>query len=246
MLYSSPSMKRVVIVLFFFAATVSAQHNRQSLLQPDYDDYNLKHWVRQMTVVQEYSDGNDINFQEVYSFDSVGKLAEYRKQGFGGESVIVYPLTVEALSRNCRYTFDYDGDVLELRRFDLKGRLLSSTHYIYAEGGDLIQTVEYAYAADSGVVTKRTVSCYDRKERLVSIDQYSADELILMAEKRKYDRHGNLIQRRQTFYEDNEEMATMEKRKYTYDAHGNWIQCCYSLDGKEIYTIKRHMVYYGE
>ena len=40
--------------------------------------------------------------------------------------------------------------------------------------------------------------------------------------------------------------VSVERRSYTYDRHGNWTSCRYSLDGKEIYTIERKIEYYGE
>ena len=195
-------MRRIFLLLFLFPSVLLAQHNRQELVQPNYDSYNLRFWPKEMTVVQKYDKGNDITFQEVYRFDSVGNLTEYRKQGFGGEKVTHYPLTMEDVSRNKLYVFDYDGDVLEMRQFNLKG---------------------------------------EKK-----VDQYTADELLLWSEKRKYDRHGNLEKRTQTFFSDDEKEVTVEKRIYTYDRHRNWTQCLYILNGKQMYTIERKIVYYGE
>ncbi len=238
-------MKRLIITLFLFAGAVSAQHTRQGLLQPKYEDFNLKFWVRQMTVVQRYASGQDINFQETYLFDSVGDLAEYRKRGFGGQNITKYPLP--QLDPQKRYDFDYDGDILRVMEFDLKGRLVSTTHYIYGSGGNLVQTVSYAYnEADSGAVMERTVTLYDKHERPVSINTYTPDELLLVAEKMKYDRRGNNTQRRITYYDEESTTVSVERRSYTYDRHGNWTSCRYSLDGKEIYTIERKIEYYGE
>ncbi len=238
-------MKRLIIALFLFAGTVSAQHTRQGLLQPKYEDFNLKFWVRQMTVVQRYATGMDINFQETYLFDSVGDLAEYRKRGFGGQNITKYPLP--QLDPQKRYDFDYDGDILRVMEFNMKGRLASSTHYIYGSGGNLVQTVSYAYnEADSGAVMERTVTLYDKHERPVSINTYTPDELLLVAEKMKYDRRGNNTQRRITYYDEESTTVSVERRSYTYDRHGNWTSCRYSLDGKEIYTIERKIEYYGE
>ena len=196
-------MKRLIIALFLFAGAVSAQHTRQGLLQPKYEDFNLKFWVRQMTVVQRYATGMDINFQETYLFDSVGDLAEYRKRGFGGQNITKYPLP--QLDPQKRYDFDYDGDILRVMEFDMKGRLASSTHYIYGSGG-----------------------------------------LLLVAEKMKYDRRGNNTQRRITYYDEESTIVSVERRSYTYDRHGNWTSCRYSLDGKEVYSIERKIEYYGE
>ncbi len=214
-------------------------------MQPKYEDFNLKFWVRQMTVVQRYATGMDINFQETYLFDSVGDLAEYRKRGFGGQNITKYPLP--QLDPQKRYDFDYDGDILRVMEFDMKGRLASSTHYIYGSGGNLVQTVSYAYnEADSGAVMERTVTLYDKHERPVSINTYTPDELLLVAEKMKYDRRGNNTQRRITYYDEESTTVSVERRSYTYDRHGNWTSCRYSLDGKEIYSIERKIEYYGE
>lgn len=238
-------MKRLIIAIFLFASTLCAQHNRAELLQPNYDIYNLQWWPRQITVVQHFESGQDINFQETYLFDSVGNLTEYRKRGFGGLHKTTYPLT--QLNPRMQYDFDYDGDILRIIEFDLMQRLISSEHYIYGSGGNLIQTVRYAYSeADSGTVIERTVTRYDKKERPATIKTYSPDELLLVAEKIKYDRHGNNIKRTITYYDEESTTVTTEKRDYTYDSRGNWTKCRFILDGKPIYTIERSFIYYGE
>lgn len=241
----------MLVALLLSPVALLAQHSRQSLTQPDYDDYNLRFWPRQVTVVQKYDSGDDNNFQETYSFDSVGRLTEYRKRGFGGERVTLYPLAMSEsdgwwIKESEYFHFDYDGDLLESHQYDLKGRLYSSTHYIYAEGGNLVMTIEYIYDLDSGVVAKRTVSTYDKRERLASIEQYTADELLLWTERRKYDKKGNLKKRTQTFYNDDEVTVTTETRTYTYDRRGNWTHCRYALNGQPMYTIERTIEYYGQ
>lgn len=239
--------KKILFALFLFNFAffnlVEAQHNRMTLLQPTCQSHNLRDNPRKVVVVQCYASGNDNNFQETYLFDSKGNLTEYRKRGFGGENVTTYPLTLSDLERNRKYKFDYDGDVLELRQFDLRGRLIATTHCIYVRGGNLVQSIEYTYDADSGNVTKRTVSDYDKNERLKTVRQYSADELLLWEECRKYDRRGNLTKRVQTFYNDNEKETTVEKRTYTFDRHGNWTSCRYFLNGHEMYSIDREIQY---
>ena len=239
-------MRFSLVVLMFcmlFATPLSAQLNRMTLLQPTTASHNLRDKPVKVVVIQRYASGNDNNLQETYLFDTRGNLTEYRKRGFGGEKVTNYPLSLENISKNRQYKFDYDGDVLELRQFDLRGRLIASTHCIYARGGNLVQSIEYTYDADSNVVIKRTVSQYDNRERLKSVSQYSADELLLWEESRRYDRRGNLTKRTQTFYNDNEKTVTVEKRSYTYDSHGNWITCRYSLNGREMYSIERQITY---
>ena len=238
-------MRKLFFVLLLFSGTVFAQHSKQSLMQPKYEDFNLKFWVRQMTVTQRYASGQDINFQETYLFDSVGNLTEYKKRGFGGQRVTKYPLA--NLDRQKRYDFDYDGDILRVLEFDQMNRLATSIHFIYGSGGNLVQTVEYAYnPADSGAIRERIVTKYDKKEHPVSVNTYTSDELLIVAEKIKYDRRGNDIMRRRTYYDEESTTVTTERRSYNYDRHGNWTQCRYALDGKEIYTILRTIEYYGE
>ena len=239
-------MRKLIVVLFLFAGVVSAQHTRQGLLQPTRGEQNLRGPVAQLVVTQHYATGNDINFQETYCYDREGNLTEYRKRGFGGERVTLYPLTPEEAAQGRQLAFDYDGDLVEERRYDLRGRLVGSTHYIYAEGGNLVQSIEYGYEADSGVVSKRTVARYDKQERLVEQQQYAADELLLWSEKRSYDRKGNLVRRTQTFYHDDVTETTTERRRYEYDRQGNWTECRYSLNDKEIYTISRQIQYFTE
>ena len=236
--------RAIVFMALALAATdtLAAQHTRQSLLQPTRADYNLVGPVRQVTSVQRYEGGNDMNMQEVYEFDSVGRLTAYRKRGFGGERVTQYP--PERLDPSVEYSFDFDDDVLESRHHDLQGRLTASVHYIYSQTGRLVQTIEYRYANGQGVVSQRTVSDYDGHERLASIRQYSSDELLLMSEKRRYDRRGNLKRRTQRFYSYGAEDKSSEQRGYTYDAHGNWTECRYTHNGKPLYTIVRTVEYF--
>lgn len=234
-------MKKLVILFFVFPCLLCAQHSRQALLQPTCSDYNLYGNPRLVTVVQKYDQGNDINFQETYIFDSTGLLTAYSKRGFGGEKVTRYPLV--SLPQNHHYTFDYDGDVLELCQYNQNGTISSSTHYIYVKGGNLAMTVEYTYSADSCVVIRRTVSYYDKHERISKVFQYTADELLLMAEKRKYDRRGNLVKRMQTFYGEESSDITVERRQYQYDRNGNWTRCHYSLNDNAMYTIERTIEY---
>jgi len=195
--------------------------------------------VHKAVVLQRYADGNDINFSETYLFDDKGNLTEYRKRGFGGEKVTSYPLA--SIGERSIFTFDYDGDILQRRDYDLMGRLASSTHHIYAEGGNLIQTIVYTYQADSGVVESREVTFYDKKENPVKIMTFTADELLLMETTMKYDRRGNMTRRTQFFYEDEECEKHVEQRSYSYDDHNNWVQCEVMIDGQRRYTIVREL-----
>ena len=255
-------LRLFAFLLAFVPVALCGQHTRQGLTSPDYDNYNLRGWPRQMIVVQHYGNGsqssspsrtpNDVNFQETYTFDSTGHLVEYRKRGFGGEQITTYPLSLVDSDGGWNhlgqrlYRFDYDGDVLEIRQLDLRGRLYTSTHCIYAEGGNLVQSIEYTYSSDSSVVIRRTVFNYDKHERLSSAEQYSVDELLLWKEKRTYDRRGNLSKRVQTFYNDDETTVSTELRSYTFDNKGNWIECRLTIGGQFVCTIDRSIEYYDE
>jgi len=229
----------LMATLIGLAFPTHAQHTRQALLAPTTHDFNLCHCVRQAVVMQRYADGNDINFSETYLFDDKGNLTEYRKRGFGGEKVTSYPLA--AIDDRSVCSFDYDGDITERRDYDQMGRLASSTHYIYAEGGNLIETIKYTYQADSGVVVSREVTQYDKKEHPVRIMTFTADELLLLETMMKYDRHGNMTRRTQIFYDDEECEKHVEQRSYTYDDHKNWVHCEVSIDGQSRYTIVREL-----
>ncbi|MCR4828567.1 MAG: hypothetical protein K5864_03790 [Bacteroidales bacterium] len=224
-----------------FAAV--AQHSEQSLLQPSWSDCNLKGKVKQVTELQRYSSGNDMNRETVYTFNSKGMMQSQVVRGFGGERVTNYPLKSRDL--NFRYTTDWGGDLVEVRHFNMRGQLVSSVHYIYAADARLLQTVAYGYGSDTAIVTTRTVSKYNKKERLTKVEQYSADELLLMKEQYKYDKHGNLTRRTQTFYsEEGTKTTTVERRSYVYDKQKNWTSCTYYNNGRHYYTLERTLVYY--
>lgn len=223
-----------------------AQHNMKSLQQPMRWDYNLRGAVRQVVAVQKYATGNDMNFQEVYDFDSAGHLTSYTKRGFGGERITRYPLKNRDMGRHTQYITGWGDDFEEVRQYGSKGQLLSSTHYIYGPKGSLAETVEYTYSPDSNVVTTRKVATYDKYERLKTVQLFTADELLLMTEKYKYDRYGNLVRRTQKFYEDDLQRTTVEERKYVYDKHKNWVRCSFYNDGKRVCDIERTLNYYGE
>ena len=229
------------IVALLCAQPTNAQHTRQSLLAPTANDCGLCRCVSQAVVVQHYPSGNDINFEETYLFDNQGDLTEYRKRGFGGERVTTYPLASVGSQTECR--FDYDGDLLERLDYDMQGRLHSTTHYIYAEGGNLVESIVYTYHSDSGMVKSREVTTYDKKEHPVRQQLFSADELLQMETTMRYDRHGNLTRRIQLFYDDDATERHEERRRYSYDKHGNWVQCQVFYDGKERYTIERILTY---
>ena len=222
-------------------STATAQHNRQAVLNPTTADNGLLSCVEKVISIQRYEDGNDLTFQETYEYDTTGHLATYTKLGFGGKYTTVYPLKETDLATH--YTFDYDGDIAELREYAMNGKLSSSAHYIYAAGGKLACVVKYEYSDVDGTVSHRTVEEYDRHERLCQVKQYTNDELLTMSEKRKYDHHGNLTQRVQKFYEGNETTTAKEYLKYTYDSRGNWTQCQHSVNGEYSYTIERIISY---
>ena len=246
--HATQALSLAVAFLVLCGGSIAAQHSRQALMQPDCRQFNLRSWPVSVTAVQQYHQGDDVNFEETYLFDTTGHLSEYRKRGFGGQHVTTYPLTMEQLQGGSDnpsrlYTFDFDGDIVEMRHLDMKGRLSQSTHYIYALDGHLMQTVEYDYDTETGAVAKRTVADYDKHEHMVSKMQYTADELLLWKEKLSYDRRGNLVKRIQTFYHDEETDTTVEQRSYTYDSRGNWTECRHIINGRPVYTTIRTIIY---
>ncbi len=212
--------------------------------QPTAVQLGLHGCVDSVTAVQQYEGGNDMTVQETWCFDAAGRLMKHVKRGFGGEHVTVYPRAVAANGLQKDY-HDADGDLLERRCYTREGTLLSSAHYIYAEGGALAAVMTYEYSTDDeNVVSGHSETYYDAGGRIVLIEQYTADAVLLMQEERKYNKHGDMVQREQHFIDGAEEDVTKEQRKYKYDKQGNWLCCQYFHNGKKLYTTTRTIAYY--
>ncbi len=184
--------------------------------------------------------------QDTWLFDKEGNLLKHIKRGFGSEHVTTYPRAIVANDLQKDY-HDADGDLLERRCYTQQGTLLSSAHYIYAESGALAAVITYEYSPDDeNVVSGHTETYYDAAGRVTIIEQYTADAILLMQEKRKYNKHGDMVQREQRFIDGIEEDVTKEIRKYKYDKYGNWLRCQYFYNGKKLYTISRTITYLAD
>ncbi len=228
-------------------ASVWGQHPHGSakptMEQPTALQLGLHGKVDSVVALQQYEGGNDMTVQEAWLFDAEGKLTKHVKRGFGGEHVTLYP-RVTAVNNLQKDYHDADGDLLERRCYTQKGGLLSSSHYIYAEGGALAAVMTYEYSADDeNVVSGHTETYYNTAGNIVVIEQYTADAVLLMQEHRKYNKHGDLVQREQRFIDGAEEDVTKETRKYKYDKQGNWLRCQYFHNGKKLYTTTRTIAY---
>lgn len=213
-------------------------------LQPTAVDFGLKGKVDTATAVWHYDGGNDMNMEEEWCFDPAGKLLCYTKRGFGGEHVTRYPIPQES-DRLQKTVRDDDGDPTEVRRYTQEGRLLSSAHYVYAEGGALAAVVTYAYGTDDeNVVSSHTETYYDKGGRISTVEQYTADAVLQMTEHYRYNRHGDMTKRVQTFAEGTDKEVATEQRKYTYDRQGNWINCIYLHNGKRYCAVSRTIIYH--
>jgi hypothetical protein len=213
-------------------------------IQPTIAELGLKNRVNTLVAVQHYEGGNDMTYQEEWHFDSVGNLLRYAKRGFGGEHITTYPCPAEE-SKLQKVMYDDDGDILEVRNYTQDGRMLSSLHYIYAEGGALAAVVTYEYeVSDENVVKSHSETYYDKENHVVSKEQYTADAELQLSETLKYNRHGDVVKRVQTSLDGAEKDVTTEQRKYKYDHYGNWVSCTYYNNGKKYYTITRTITYY--
>ena len=218
--------------------------NAPAMEQPTWEELELRGAVQKVVAVQRYASGHDMNSQEEWEFDENGKLQRYTKSGFGGHHTTEYPRPIEPDKRQ-KATYDEDGDILELRRYAANRQLLSSSHYIYAAGGTLAATVTYSYeAGNDNAVASRTETYFDKEGRRVSVEQYTADEVLQMEEHYKYNCHGDLAKRTQTFYNGTEKEITREQHKYKYDHYGNWVRSTYVNNGKTYYTTTRTITYY--
>lgn len=215
------------------------------MYQPTLKDFDLRGKVRTVTQLTRFVGGQDMNTEETWDFDEQGRMVRQTKRGFGGEHVATYPMPRETDKRQ-KTIVDIYGDIQEVRHYASDGHtLLCTEHYVYAKGGGLAAKVAYNYSAtDTGVVESHTETYYDKAGRVASVEQYSADAVLLMKVRCKYNRHGDLKLRTQQFFDDVETETTKEARKYKYDKAGNWTEQAYLRNGKELYAILRTISYY--
>ena len=212
--------------------------------QPTLQEMGLHGKVQRVVAVQQYQGGNDMNMQEEWLFDDGGRLQQHVKTGFGGTHTTNYPRATEP-DRRQKVTRDDDGDIQEVRRYAAAGHLVASSHYIYAEGGTLAAIVTYYYeTGDDNVVTSHAETYFGKEGRRTSMVQYTADAVLQMEEHCKYNRHGDLVKRVQTFYNGTDRDVTIERHKYKYDRKGNWTSNIYINNGKTYYTTHRTITYF--
>ncbi|MDY5969232.1 MAG: hypothetical protein SPJ13_04365 [Bacteroidales bacterium] len=218
---------------------------KSDMFQPALNDFGLKGKAKTVTQLTRFVGGQDLNKEEIWEFNEQGLLLRHTKKGFGGEHVTSYPLPRETDKRQMTLRDD-DGDILEVRHYASDGRtLLTTIHYVYAKGGSLAATVAYHYSAtDTGVVESHTETYYDKAGRVASVEQHGADATLLMTERYKYNRHGDLKQRTQQFFNDTQTDKVKETRQYKYDKTGNWTEQTYLHNGTARYTILRRITYY--
>lgn len=108
-----------------------------------------------------------------------------------------------------------DGFLYEQQRLSLDSTLLCSRHYVYDNYGALIMVIQYNYKVDERVVEGRNIEIY-KHGRIVSRQEYTADDMLLFEEILRYNRYGDLKRRKQINYEAEKPMVTIERRKYTY------------------------------
>ncbi len=163
------------VCMLLCSSLLWAQHPhvpiKPTMEQPTATQMGLHGKIDTMMALQQYEGGNDMTVQETWLFDADGRLLQHIKRGFGGEHVTTYPRTVAENSLQKDY-HDDDGDLLERRCYTQQGTLLSSAHYIYAEGGALAAVIMYEYSPDDeNVVSGHTETYYDAAGRERIIEQ---------------------------------------------------------------------------
>ena len=265
-------MKSFSKLLFLLTATtISAIHgvaqNISPMEQPTRDDYNLKGNIIAMTALTK-TEGNDMNFQEKWVFDSNGRLTHYEKKGFGQTLSLDYPRP-KPQSQGTWSHYDDDGDLLETRTYNMDSSLKTSVHYIYNSHGERCGHIQYNYSTDgTGTVAERRVTRCDKTGKPLDIYHYAADDEPLVEEHYKYDKKGNVTKRTTTFHETGETHTDtyryrydkqgkwtslhylrdkkeqwVRSHAYQYDAQGNWTEDIYSENGTRLQTISRTLTY---
>lgn|SRR5574344_109449 len=244
----------VLVVLMLFTLTPLKA-------QTAWETRNDGPYVKQMMVLQTYVSGNDLNRETRYTYDSTGVLKNATTRGFGGEQTTQYPLPDRYTHRynnttplidsafsgstlvSCTTT-DFDHDITERHNYRHNGTISSSIYYIYSAPHRLSAAIEYSYA-DDGSVNGRKLYGYNKKGQLTHIQQYTPDEVMLMEENFSYNRRKQRTKRLQRFYEEGVEAHhNTEQYKYRYDKQGNWTECQYRYNGKNISTTDRTITYW--
>lgn len=129
--------------------------------------------------------------------------------------------------------YDDDGDYVLEREYynDDTSRLSRTNHYVYARGGSLAAIVYYRYAIETGQVESHGVEQV-RHDNIISSIEYTADELLLVKARYRYDRHGRSKGYKVTHYNDDGTTNTTKTRRRYKKDH------CYEktyIDGKFCY-----------
>ena len=115
-----------------------------------------------------------------------------------------------------------------------EGRIVSSSHRVLDADDHLAVLITYTY--DSlGIVENRMLQSYDRNDRPLRKEIYTADEYLLYTEENSYDRHGNRTRSIQTTY-DEEGRPTHNTYRYRYARRpdGTYRLVGIRLNGKEV------------
>ena len=153
------------------------------------------------------------------------KITSFLIQSIACFILVFYSHSISAQTDDtlvCRLTYRSDSTVA------------SSEHRVYDEKSTLAVTITYTYD-ERGVVDTRQLCSFNRQRQLIQRMIYSADDVLLMEERFKYDRHGNLTKREQTTYEDEQPMTTIETRRYSYHKDGTIENCEYYINGQLYY-----------
>ena len=115
-----------------------------------------------------------------------------------------------------------------------EGRIVSSSHRVLDANDHLAVLITYNY--DSlGIVETRMLQSYDRYDRPLRKEIYTADEYLLYTEENRYDRHGNRTRCIQTTYdEEGRPTHTTYRYRYTRRSDGSYRLVGIRLNGKEV------------
>ena len=115
-----------------------------------------------------------------------------------------------------------------------EGRIVSSSHRVLDANDHLAVLITYNY--DSlGIVETRMLQSYDRYDRPLRKEIYTADEYLLYTEENRYDRHGNRTRCIQTTYdEEGRPTHNTYRYRYTRRSDGSYRLVGIRLNGTEV------------
>lgn len=213
-------------------------------------------------------DGN-LTSKAIYKYDKNNKKAECNVYNPDGNLITKYIYRYsktgkQTVERSINYDiygrqqpstiseYDINGNQIEYKSYALSGGLSFHTSYIYDENGNQVEMKSFHNNKLGFYETYK----YNQNGNQIELARYNSDGSLSLKTNRKYDQHGNVIERasdsgdKDIYKYDNMgnqiewiryfNSVVIEKRIYTYDKYGNQTRIQYSQNN----DIKHYKSYY--